>query len=264
MKGPLVLLLTGVAAVSLAACHPPQPRKHDDNSSSSSEAELKTISTLTCPDSQGQLRRTAQTDDGKSCTYVNDRGGEVVLRLVTLDGDDIKSALKPTEAELKALLPPPKAKDKGTDEQGSDTQASQHESDDVNIDLPGVHIRANDSGARVRVAGVHIDADDNGAKVDTDSSDQVVVRSDRGRGGVTVDATDQGAEIRAYKPGPGVRMTYILASDNPGSDGYRLVGYEARGPAGGPLVVATVKSKTDNRHGSFDDMKKLVTLNVGN
>jgi hypothetical protein len=54
------------------------------------------------------------------------------------------------------------------------------------------------------------------------------------------------------------------STDNTASDaGWRLVGYEARGPQGGPIVVATVRAKDRNNDGVFDDAKDLVSLNVG-
>ena len=43
----------------------------------------------------------------------------------------------------------------------------------------------------------------------------------------------------------------------------RTVGYEARGPVGGPIVVATVRSKDRDPDRLFDAAKALVTLNVG-
>ena len=43
----------------------------------------------------------------------------------------------------------------------------------------------------------------------------------------------------------------------------RVVGYEARGPVGGPLVVATVRSRDRNRERAFEDAKDLVALNAG-
>jgi len=42
-----------------------------------------------------------------------------------------------------------------------------------------------------------------------------------------------------------------------------MVGFEARGPVGGPLVIATVRSKDTNRGRAFEDARDLVTLNVG-
>jgi hypothetical protein len=61
-----------------------------------------------------------------------------------------------------------------------------------------------------------------------------------------------------------VRATLILASDK-ATSGYRVVGYEARGPKGGPLAVAVVKAKgrDGSDHDIFEDMKTLVRRNVG-
>ena len=42
-----------------------------------------------------------------------------------------------------------------------------------------------------------------------------------------------------------------------------MVGYEARGPVGGPIVVATVRSKDRERDPVFEDARELVELNVG-
>jgi hypothetical protein len=61
-----------------------------------------------------------------------------------------------------------------------------------------------------------------------------------------------------------ISMTYILASKTPGPHGFRLAGYEARGPRIGPLAVASVKSKSDkDRDEIYDDMKALLRRNVG-
>jgi hypothetical protein len=42
-----------------------------------------------------------------------------------------------------------------------------------------------------------------------------------------------------------------------------MVGYEARGPVGGPLVVATIRSRDANRDRVMEDARALVRLNVG-
>jgi hypothetical protein len=53
-------------------------------------------------------------------------------------------------------------------------------------------------------------------------------------------------------------------TDNRSSEsGWRVVGYEARGPVGGPLVVATVRSRDSNRERAFEDARALVALNAG-
>ena len=83
-------------------------------------------------------------------------------------------------------------------------------------------------------------------------------------GALLLGRLDQGAEIRTLKTGDEVRSTYILASDK-GANGYHVVGYEARGPKAGPIVVAVVKAQREERsqHDLFDDMKDLVERNVG-
>ncbi len=65
------------------------------------------------------------------------------------------------------------------------------------------------------------------------------------------------------RPATRSRQTYLLTDNRASDAGWRLVGYEARGPRGGPIVVATVRAKDRNRDGVFDDAKDLVTLNVG-
>jgi hypothetical protein len=55
-----------------------------------------------------------------------------------------------------------------------------------------------------------------------------------------------------------------MLTDNRASEsGWRLVGYEARGPVGGPLVIATVRSRDRNRERAFEDARDLVALNAG-
>jgi hypothetical protein len=84
-----------------------------------------------------------------------------------------------------------------------------------------------------------------------------------GHGGVTINAGDNGAEIRVSEPGSGMRFSFILASDNPGPHGYKLAGYEARGPASGPLVVASILAKSEEHDDLYHDVHKLLSLNVG-
>ena len=44
---------------------------------------------------------------------------------------------------------------------------------------------------------------------------------------------------------------------------WRLAGFEARGPEGGPVVVAIVRSKDRREDEVFDAAKSLVRLNAG-
>jgi hypothetical protein len=233
----------GVALIvlTLAACTPPHAHHH-------ASAALKTIAALECPDTQGDLTRKSQSQDGKTCVYTTDKGAEVDLQLVALDGQDPKTALAPLEARLKAELP---AASGATPAAGD---GADH--DKVDIDLPGIHIHANGKDdANVDVGGVPGKVVVNG-----DGRHSTV---DLGAGGVSVHAHDKGAEINISESGSGVRLSYILASDNPGPSGFKVVGYEARGPSGGPLAVASVKSKSDDADDLRDDARDLLHLNVG-
>jgi len=237
----LMLLAAGVAALSLGACHREihHGRWHEP---------LKTISKLDCPDSQGQLKRVSAAPDGLTCAYQSDNT-EVTLRLISLTNGDAQAALTPIETELKTLMPPPAPP---APPAAPGAPAAKDDNDKVSIDFPGLHVRADNGAAEVKIGGINVDADDNGGA-------QV-----RMGGNTAVDADDRGAEIHQGRSNDaGTRATFILASDKmPG--GYHVVGYEARGPKAGPIVVAVVKSKAEhNEHGAFDDMKALVTHNVG-
>ncbi|MBA3810984.1 MAG: hypothetical protein H0X27_04940 [Caulobacteraceae bacterium] len=242
----VAVLLAG-ATLAVTACSPPHPR-HE-------AAALKSVSSLDCPESQGDLTRKSAASDGKSCLYADDAGAEVTLQLISLDGMDPKVALAPLENQLRGELPPRPA---DAAKKGSDN-------DRVDIDLPGVHIHADgNDNAKVDVGGVSVNAQDSAAKAgSTDSVSIAAGHPGTSRGGVTVDAADSGAEIHVNEPGGGVRLMVVLASDAAGPNGYKLAGYEARGPVGGPLVVASAKAKSEDHDELYHDMKKLLDRNVG-
>ena len=129
--------------------------------------------------------------------------------------------------------------------------------DNANVRLPGVRVDADDSGAHVNIAGIHIDADDSKGK---GKSGRVNITSDDNN--VSIHAEDHAAEIRTKHNGNGLRMTYILANDEGDTSGWRTVGYEARGPAGGPIVIAVVKTKDRHEDPIFRWAKDLVKKNV--
>lgn len=130
------------------------------------------------------------------------------------------------------------------------------EGDSADVRLPGISVKAEGDRADVRVGPITIKADDSSgtSNVDIDADDtQVAIRSH-----------NDTSEVRSRRKGPGVRASYILADAAASPAGWRAVGYEARGPEGGPLVVAVVKSK--EKHGEddiFDDAKALVRRNAG-
>lgn len=226
----IALLAAGCAALALAACD------HPDAARQRAEAELKVVSKLDCPATQGELTRVSAAVDGQTCVY-SAEGTEVTLKILPLAGGDAAAALTPLETELKALLPAKPS--------AAPADAAANGDEAVNIRLPGVSIEASNDNARVKVAGgVNIDADDERAEVRVMS--------------------DSDDDARGHHRDKGVAATFILASDDPASP-WKVVGYEARGPKGGPLVVATVKAKARDHdgHDLFDDMKALIRHNVG-
>jgi hypothetical protein len=226
MNRPL-LLLAGVAVLGLAACdHPDAERQREANA-------LKVVSKLDCPERQGELKRSTAASDGLSCLYTSERA-EVTLRVIPIAGGSPSDALAPIEAELKTVLP-----DVKTTPAASDT-------DEVDIRLPGVSIQAGDSGAKVRAPGVEVNAvDGGGAEVRATRNFTATVSGDKGRG-------------------EGVSARYILASDGATGE-WKVVGYDARGPVGGPLVVGIVKvrDKQGEHDDIFEDVGDLVRHNVG-
>ncbi|MEH6676109.1 MAG: methyltransferase type 11, partial [Phenylobacterium sp.] len=135
--------------------------------------------------------------------------------------------------------------------------------------VPGVSIQAEGESATVRIPGISIDTDGGQSSVrvggfsvrSDEAGDQVNISTDNDA--VRIRARDEAVEIRTRDTTRGVRATYILV-DERGSDlDWRLVGLEARGPEGGPLVVALVRSKDRREDEVFDAAKALVRLNVG-
>lgn len=265
MRLPVVLTALGViAAATLTACSP-------GGSTASDKAErivrkrepLRVVTRLDCPERQNGLTRVEVAPDGRSCLY-QAADAEVSLRLAAFERDDAEAALAPIETELKSLMPQLRPASAG----GGTTDKSA-----ARIHLPGLSIDARDEGADIRIGGMTIKADDGAAQVrvtknvterDGDRA-AVVSASDAGDGNVDIRADDQGAVVRhRQKADDGVRATLVLASDKAPA-GYHLAGYEARGPKGGPLVVAVVKAKRrDTDDGAlFKAMKALVRHNVG-
>lgn len=239
----IALLAASCAALALAACdHPDAARQRQVRA-------LKVISKLDCPETQGSLKRVSVAADGLSCAYAAD-GVEVTLRLVKLVGGNAVKGLEPIESELRALMP----KSEPTADPAMAAVGGETGEDEVDIDVPGVRIQAGDAGARIRVAGATIDADDDGAEV-------------RVQRNVTIDGKKVSSETRRgrHRGDDGVYSRFILASDKAAPSGWSVVGYEARGPLGGPLVVATLKAKRgqDDDHDSFKDADDLVRHNVG-
>ncbi|MDY6922881.1 MAG: methyltransferase type 11 [Pseudomonadota bacterium] len=239
---------------------------------------LKVVQTLHCPQTMGSLtRKGSATAGGAVCTYAGPRGAEISLHLVELDGATPAEALRAFEARLSTAMPQAVAQltaatDRDATAAGPAPAPSaagdrasikgpgvdiQTEGDDATVSLPGLHIESRGDQASVRIGGFHIDASDGDSAVNIEGAG-----SDEGDS-VSVQANQDAAEIRTSAGGEATRASWILTDNRPSEAGWRLVGYEARGPAGGPLVIATVRSRDRERGSVFEDAKALVTLNVG-
>lgn len=223
--------------------------------SSGSDGDYRVLARLECPEREDQLRRVAAAADGQSCEYRSDQG-EVKLQLVTLDQGSPDARLSTLEADLRTLLPSRPATTVGLtdDDSGLVIGVESSGDDSARVRLPGLQIDADGDQAQVRIGGdaVVINADDQASRVN-------IV----GDGGSTlVDADESGAEVRVRSDEAGIRRSFRLTSDTPGPDGWQVVGYEARGPADGPLLVATLRQRGDD-HGDMGDavddlVRKLV------
>lgn len=248
MRRFVLLASAAGAGLCLAACSPPRPH-HEVT------APLKVVTRLDCPDEVEDLTLKSQMGDGTACTYADLAGAVVDLRLFTLTSGNAMAVLQPLETELKSELP-------GGPGGAVAGAAGAGDKDRVDIDLPGVHIHANgDHGADVDAGGVKVKANEAGAHVEAHAGEGS--KSDAGPAGVTINAGDNGAEIRVNEPGAGYRSSFLLASDNAGPHGYKFVGYEARGPQGGPIVVASVKAKDEDHDDLRHAMRALLRRNVG-
>jgi hypothetical protein len=240
------LLLTGVsaaAATSLSGCIP-HPHHHHLHSG----RPLVVAAKLDCPDDQGRLTRVSVSADGDTCEYKRDDGAQVSLVRLPLNGQSPQDALAPVETSLRTLLPP---RDNAA---APPPPSNNNDKDSARIDVPGVHIDAHGDKAEVRVMGVTIDADNQKAHVNAGlGSDHAVVTAD-----------EHGAEVRATEvDNVNANLVLVLASEKPGPSGLRSVGYIARGPAAGPLVVAEFKSA--EHHTGFNDdhdINKLMERNL--
>jgi len=247
---------------------------------------LKVVEALQCPQTMGSLTRKGSASAGGTvCTYVGPRGAEVSLHLVSLDGETPADVLKAFEQRLSGDLPRAliamntaeaqlQADAAGTEADaarvaaeppgGGGDRASVHapgvaidtRGEDATVRLPGLQIETHGDKASVRIGGFHINADD--------SNGSAQISGSSGNGDhVIINTRNDAAEIRTSAGGEATRSNWILTDNHSDESGWRLVGYEARGPVGGPLVVATVRSRDRSRERAFEDAKALVALNAG-
>ena len=294
------LIPTLCAATALAACGDGVRISSTRSENNDEKGVLKVVETLQCPQTMGSLTRKGSASAGGTvCTYVGPKGAEVSLHLVPLDGESPSDVLKAFEQRLSGDLPravealeaaadsadeaaatadraaavadqAAATADRAAGQAAVDQAAASGDrasvrapgvaidanNDDATVRLPGMRIETRGDKASVRIGGFHIDADD------SDGSARVTGSTPNGDD-VSINAQDDAAEIRANAGGGGTRSSWILTDSRASESGWRVVGYEARGPVGGPLVVATVRSRDRNRERAFEDAKDLVALNAG-
>lgn len=284
-------------AVTLSACGDNDGvRITTTRSSTDEKGVLKVIDALQCPDSLGSLtRKGSASADGKVCTYAGPRGAEVELHLVTLGDDGVDPILKRFESDLLSAMPQTAAdiSRSAADAARADAAAARADAasaraeaesaraeaeadaraDSAHVSAPGMTVDAEGDRASVHMPGIHVEADGDKADVriggivihanDQDASVNGHLTTGEGEKAVSFKARDDAAEIRTRSPGEAIRQTYLLTDNRESPNGWRTVGYEARGPRTGPIVVATVRTRERNADRVFDDAKDLVTLNVG-
>ncbi len=203
---------------------------------------------LDCPANAADLTRTVQSPDGQWCDYAGQHGETVRLRLTPLNGQTPSDALAPMRAQLHGLVPV----------YHQPMPINYSGGDSADVDVPFVHVHKDGDRADVRLFGIfHIVGHDHDSDFD----------KDRGQEHTSVHAGLHGAEVVADKVGRNnASLVYVLAGSHRYSSGYRAVGYVAKGPTAGPLVVAEfrspVNSHRDNDTGHLD-LDRLVDLQLG-
>ena len=263
-----VLLYLALSA-SLTACDGDSSVRITTTSSGDDQGAgvLKVIDALQCPDSVGVLTRKGLiAAGGTSCVYGGPKGADVVLHLVKLDGRSVDDVLRDFETRASTDLPHTAARLAPGAGDASPAPSTTDPTETASVQAPGVDIKAHGDDASVNLPGLKIETQGDNASVriggiNIQSKDGQNTRTETSS--VSIDTNDNSTRVRTRAPGAATRMTYILADDQPSNAGWRQVGFEARGPSGGPIVVAVVRSKDRENGHIFDDAKDLVTLNVG-
>lgn len=268
-----------VAVLALAACDSDQgvriTRSAEIETDSNNSTALKVISALQCPSDQGSLTRVGSASvDGRTCTYAGPRGAEVKLHLVDMNGRSSEDVLKAFQLELvpansgrsATVVTNNTTREEATEvtapgvkvRSSGDEDASVHlpglkidsKGDNATIKMPGMSIEAEGERARIKIGGLVINADDSNSNVSTTD------------GSLSVNANENGALVHT-RSRQAVRATMIHAMAKPAPSDWRVVGYEARGPSSGPLVVATFRTRDRDEQAILDSVRELVILNVG-
>ena len=280
---PLLLLAASTLALTTAACGPKPPaaratldcpQSQGDLTRTSASADGKTCTYATSSGAEVTLQLVSTAggvDNALSAIETTLLAGRVASAEEANDGKDATdkdakavaatvSTESATAADKAAREASADARGSGVDVDISDDADAVHvemkdgkvvakESHDgtTTVNLPGIHVVANDRDdtAKVSVGPIHIDAGGDGA----------TIRMRR-------DVRLRGEALNPDRRG--VRATFIYTGEDL-PNGYRFVGYEAGGPKSGPITVAVVKSKSEGPNGSelYPDVKKLVRKNGG-
>ncbi|HEX5262503.1 MAG TPA: hypothetical protein VFW13_03195 [Phenylobacterium sp.] len=240
----------GVSALALSACAT-RVNYEGFEASTLGAAPLRAVAMLDCPANEGALRLRAQAADGRSCDYDGPREETVRLHLVDLQGRTAAEAMAPAQAELRTLLPLPyKAP--------APISQAEGEGERTDVDLPFFHVHTVDNRADVSIFGVHIH----------DDGDNTEVKVKKGGKHTVVHATTSGAEVLAEDVGrENASLVYVLASDRRSHNRWRAVGYLAKGPVAGPLVVAEFRATdreddASQHHHGHNDVERLIDRNL--
>ena len=258
MKAPaLVIGLMGLTALTLSGC-----QRHKRSDVVVGGHALVVSDQLVCPDQSGAFRRTAEAADGQSCDYVGPENEQLQLKRLSLEGLSASDRMNNLRADLSKIvaLPTHAAGPSGDNVTVVTRTTEDGDHDRANIDLPGLHVKADGDKATVNLPGIHINAEGDVAHITT---------SIGALKNAKIDANDDGARIEAdMTDAANVDMTWFVVAKAAGPNGDHMVGYYARGPKSGPLVVAQMRSKSDHQKGSpsnlfgGDDVHKLVGLSL--
>jgi hypothetical protein len=186
----LLFVAASALALTVAACgHASRPN-------------LRTA--LDCPASQGDLTRTAQAADGKTCSYTSSEGAEVTLQLIAVKGDaastlqGIENAIAPQAAAVTESAQDAADKAKDAADTAKDSVAAAKDAADAAHDAAADAARsakeaAEDAG---RSAAASVSVGDEG-DWNSDRKDSVDVKI----GGRKVVSTSEGDTTRVDLPG---------------------------------------------------------------
>lgn len=207
-----------------------------------------TTAPLDCPARQGGLVRTETAPDGSSCLYAGPNGEQVRLSRLALHRLAPTEAVEPLKAALRAQSPVRVQPVRPIERTAS--------GDDADIDLPFFHIHAHGDRADVRVFGVRVHAD----------GENAVVHTNLGLKNTVVHAGAHGAEIVAETVDRRrAELVYVLAAEKTAATRYPVVGYVAKGPAHGPLVVGEFRMGQHQDRGVSlhdSDISRLIDRNA--